>query len=205
MPSAPRTTPRPGISFKETMRGGVALGSIDPAKGARIGPTLVMHATIVIDDIAAFVADPLHRAHLTGQIDYAPLGTGLQAETGVFGLFCPSGDPKLTFMVYELGFAHAGQRWYLAGKKHVRVGSPLHLWPETTTLFATLHQGPDAQSPVAGAGVLRLGAPQLLALLGTLHATQAPGLGARMSAVTQFMGFFSRELLRTYILQRPRA
>ena len=86
-----------------------------------------------------------------------PIGASSQpSETasGVFGLFSPSGDPALTYMVYELSFAHGGHRWYLAGKKHVKLGSPLRLWGETTTLYTTLHQGEDATGAIAGAGVL---------------------------------------------------
>ena len=136
-----------GITFRETMAGGFALGATDPEAGAKGTGELAMHATIHIHDIDAFIADPHHQAKLTGSIDFAPLGIGMKADHGVFGLFSPSGQPELTYMVYELGFAHAGQRWYLAGKKHVKLGSPLRLWGETTTLYTTLHQGADASGP----------------------------------------------------------
>ncbi len=197
------TAAHAGIRFQETMKGRFTLGATDPEAGAAGPDELAMHASIHIPDIDAFVDTPPHQAPLTGSIDFAPMGLAMPADAGLFGLFSPSGDPALTYMVYEMGFAHAGKRWYLAGKKHVQIGSALRLWGETTTLYTTLHQGMDASAPVAGAGVLQLGVVDLLKLLGTLHATDSPGMGASASAVARFFGFFSSELQRTYLQHRP--
>ncbi len=194
-----------GITFKETMAGGFALGTTDPEVGAKSKDELAMHATIQIHDIDTFIADPQHKAKLTGTIDFAPMGTGMVATSGVFGLFSPSGDPALTYMVYELGFAHGGHRWYLAGKKHVKLGSPLRLWGETTTLYTTLHQGVDATGAIAGAGVLSLGVVDLLKLMGTVQATDSDSLGESASAIGKFFRFFAGELTRTYVLNQPKA
>ena len=114
------STPHTGIHFKETMKGGFTLGATDPETGANGEHQLAMHATVDIADIDAFTADAQHHATLSGSIDFAPRGIGMVADSGVFGLFSPSGDPDLTYMVYELGFAHNGQRWYLAGKNMCR-------------------------------------------------------------------------------------
>ena len=192
-----------GITFKETMAGGFALGTTDPEVGAKAQDKLAMHATIQIHDIDTFIADPQHQAKLTGMIDFAPMGMGMVATSGVFGLFSPSGDPALTYMVYELSFAHGGHRWYLAGKKHVKLGSPLRLWGETTTLYTTLHQGTDASGPVKGAGVLALGVIELLKLLTTLEATDSDSFLESAAAKAKFFRFFSSELTRTYVTQKP--
>lgn len=192
-----------GITFRETMEGGFALGTADPATGAKSPDQLAMHATIAIHDIDAFIKDPQHKAQLSGSIDFKPMAMGMVADRGVFGLFSPSGKPELTYMVYELGFAHGGKRWYLAGKKHVKLGSPLRLWGETTTLFTTLHEGEDASAPVAGAGVLSLGVVDLIKLLGTLEATDSDSFLESASAKAKFFGFFSQELTRTYVLHQP--
>ncbi len=192
-----------GITFRETMAGGFALGTTDPEVGARSAEELAMHATIQIHDIDAFIADPQHKAKLTGTIDFAPMGTGMVATSGVFGLFSPSGDPALTYMVYELSFAHGGQRWYLAGKKHVKLGTPLRLWGETTTLYTTLHQGTDASGPVKGAGVLALGVIELMKLLTTLEATDSDSFFESAAAKAKFFRFFSGELTRTYVTRQP--
>lgn len=192
-------TAKPGVSFRETMSGNVSLNNSQPPPTA----VLAMHATIQIDDIHEFVADPQHTAGLSGHIDYPPFGTALPSESGVFGLFTPSGDPKMVYMVYELGFRHEGQSYYLAGKKHVRCGPLWNLWPETTTLYVTLHSGSDATGTVIGEGVLRLGVLALLKMGLTMHATNAGSIWQSLSAIGCFLGFFAKELVRTYILQKP--
>ncbi len=218
------TEPGVGISFRETMQGTLVLDDIDPAAGtfALVGDVgdvdglgrtgdaddepvalakpirLALHATIHIADIQAFVDDPQHRADLTGHLDFAPFGQAVPAERGVFGLFCPAGDPAQVTMVYELGVRHQGQDWWLAGKKRLHLGAPWGLWRETTTLYVTLHHGADASAPVAGAGVLCLGVAELLRLLATLHATESPTAGDSAAALWCFARFFGGELWRIY-------
>lgn len=192
-------TTKAGVSFRETMSGSVSLNTSQPPQTA----TLSMHAGIRINDIRAFVADPRHQGGLGGSIDYPPLGSALPSESGVFGLFTPSGDPKMVYMVYELGFRHQGQAYYLAGKKHVRCGALWNLWSETTTLYVTLHFGSDASGPAIGQGILRLGILALLKMALTLRATNAGSIGGGIAAVACFLGFFAKELVRTYILQKP--
>jgi hypothetical protein len=129
---------------------------------------------------------------------------GLPSESGVFGLFTPdSQDPELVYMVYEIGFRHEGKAYYLAGRKHVRLGSPLKLWGETTTLYTTLHRGSGPEDEVIGAGVLRLGVRELLRLLGTVRATQAPAEEDGARAIGRFFKFFTTELFRTYVQRTP--
>lgn len=197
--------PGVGVGFRETMAGPFTLGATVPQASGRGGTRLAMHATIHIEDIAAFVADPQHKAGLTGHIDFEPWGHAMPAQSGVFGLFSPSGDPALTYMVYELGFRHHGQDYYLAGKKHVRLGGSWRLWGETTTLFTLLHKGSDASGEVVGSGVLSLGVADLLRLLRTLHSTNAPTARASAGAVWRFFRFFVSELARTYLRRTPRA
>jgi len=195
-----------GISFREAMSGPFALGETDPragaAKGQVSGVRLTMHATIDVADIRGFVSDPQHGGGISGHIDFTPFGQSIPADGGVFRLFAPSGEPRLTWMVYELGFEHGGRPYYLAGKKEVRAGSVLRMWADTTTLYTQLHDGRDSNGPVVGAGVLTLGVGDLLRLLGTFHATNAESWTARACASATFGGFFARQLWRTYILKR---
>lgn len=197
--------PGVGVSFRETMAGPFSLGASDPHTGARStdAAPLRMHASIHIDDVAAFVADRRHRAGLTGHVDFNPWGVAMPAQSGVFGLFSPSGDERLCYMVYELGFRHAGKDYYLAGKKYVRLGRPWRLWGETTTLHTTLHLGDDASGEVVGAGILHLGVADLLRLLRSAHATNAPTLRAGAGAMRRFFTFFGSELVRNYLRRAP--
>lgn len=192
-----------GLQFKETMKGGFSLDASDPrdgkTKGRQAGTQLAMHATVSIDDMDAFIKDVEHPGRLTGTIDFAPLGMGMVADTGVFNLFKPTDDPKLTLMVYELGFEHQGQAYYLAGRKEVRDGSVFKLWPETTTLYTQLHKGTDKSGPVIGAGVLTLGPVDLMKLVSTVTVTHADGFPKKVKTVGAFGGFFLRELWSTYV------
>jgi predicted patatin/cPLA2 family phospholipase len=196
----------PGIAFREAMAGPFALGEADPregaAKGKSDGTKLTMHAAIDIEDIRGFVADSQHGGGLTGSIDFPAFGVDIPAYAGVFRLFAPGDEPKLKWMVYELAFQHDGKRYYLAGKKEVRVASIFRMWSATTTLYTRLHEGIDATGPVVGAGVLTLGIGDLLRLVSTFHATNAASLGGRLKAVGAFTAFFIRELWATYVLHR---
>jgi predicted acylesterase/phospholipase RssA len=195
-----------GIGFRETMGGFFSLGATDPLAGAKLGKEsntqVALHASIDIEDIAAFIADPQHVSGLSGHIDFAPMGMNIPASHGVFALFMPGDEPGLSWMVYELGFQHAGKDYYLAGKKEVRVASLLRMWPATTTLYTRLHEGCDASGPVVGAGVLTLGVSALMSLASTFHASNAPSIGASFNAISKFIGFFTRSLVSTYVMRR---
>lgn len=192
-----------GIAFRETMKGGFALGVSDPHAGVeagrKAGSELAMHATITIDDMDAFVADAQHAGHISGTIDFAPLGVGLVAGRGVFRLFSPSGSTGEKHMVYELAFKVGNEPHYLAGHKVVRKDGGLELWSDTTTLYTTLHRGEDRSGEVIGAGVLELTPVALMRLLGTVRAINTEDTAAKARAVAKFGKFFSRELFDTYV------
>lgn len=194
---------RLGITFRESMAGGFALGETDPRagheRGEREGTTLTMHATIDIQDLEAFIGDATHGGRITGNVSFPPLGDAIPAKTGVFRLFSPADDPRLKYMVYELGFASGGKDYYLAGKKEVRDDPGFDLWSDTTTLYSRLHQGPDASGPVVGAGVLRLGIMDLRRLVSTMHAVGAESTVQAAEAVLKFGKFFVGELWGTYL------
>src|ERR1041384_4661958 len=67
---------RPGIRFGETMRGQIALRCADPAEGytdaAAFGAEL--HASVNIDNLDSFIADPLHRGSWRAVLNIPVLG-----------------------------------------------------------------------------------------------------------------------------------
>lgn len=202
------TTQPIGITFEETMSGPFAMGESDPVAGETAGKaagtSLAMHAAIAIADLDRFVADPTHSGGITGEVDFTPFGTGMAAGRGVFRLFSPTGDSGVTRMVYELAFEHDGRSYYLAGHKVVR--NDRHgtdLWSDTTTLFTRLHEGTDADGPVVGAGVLRLGVPELARLTTSMKVTNAPGKADQLRAMATFGRFFMGGLWDTYGPRRP--
>jgi predicted patatin/cPLA2 family phospholipase len=195
--------PTLGFTFRETMSGHFALGETDPRAGEKAGRAagteLAMHATIMIDDLDRFIADPNHLGGLIGNIDFAPFGNAIPATRGVFNLFSPAEDPAMKLMVYELAFEHDRKPYYLAGHKEVKDDPGLDLWKDTTTLFTTLHEGNDKTGPAIGAGVLSLGPIALAKMVGTMHATGTDSVPEQAKAMARFGKFFMGDLWDTYI------
>lgn len=108
--------PTLGITFRETMAGGFTLGETDPNAGSEQGKNnghiLAMHATITIQDLNRFIADPEHPGQHNGVVDFVPFGENIPATTGVFNLFSPTDQPGLKLLVYEMGFTANGQSYY---------------------------------------------------------------------------------------------
>jgi predicted acylesterase/phospholipase RssA len=207
LPFAPEVTRMlaagPGVAFRETMVGGFAMGETDPvlgeAAGNERGTTMALHCAIDIRDLDRFVADPRHGGSLVGHVGFAPLGADLPGGRGVFNLFAPASGAARKLMVYELPFAAGGRRYYLAGHKAVADGPVRALWPATTTLYARLHEGPDANGPVVGAGVLHIVPSALLRLGASLRATDASSTLAAGGALLKFGRFFAGELWDSYV------
>jgi cholesterol oxidase len=197
-----------GISFREVMSGGFALGAADPEDGQRRGQSegseMTLHAAIDIQDLDRFISDPGHLGGLTGSLDFTPFGDGLQSTTGVFNLFSPTNDPKLKLMIYEMGFQHGGKSYYLAGQKNVRQDPITDLWKATTTLYSHLYEGTDKSGPVVGAGILTLGVKQLIQLLSTMRAPGAADFTEKSEAMAKFGRFFLGELWDTYVRHLPK-
>lgn len=192
----------PGICFCETMKGCFSLGEKEPEAGKEAGESqrteLAMHASINIRDMEGFIVDPDHQGEIIGSIDFPPLGNDMSATHGVFNLFSPTGEPKTKYMIYELGFEHDGQAYYLAGRKVVRDGPAFDLWSDTTTLYTRLFRGQDSGGEVVGAGVLRLDVKELAKLVTTLKATSTSSTGEAAKTISRFGQFFMGQLWSSY-------
>jgi hypothetical protein len=192
------------LTFDETMAGGFALGATQPEdgceRGVAAGTALQMHASIAIHDLDRFLSVPEHAGTLTGTIDFAPIGTGMAATSGVFNLLKPGDTEDLKLFVYELGFEHAGKPYYLAGRKFVHLGGDA--LRETTTLYTRLHEGRDANGPIVGAGVLTLRVEDIVRLLGTIRVHNARSASDEIAALERFDKFFLGELWDSYGIHR---
>lgn len=193
---------KPGVSFRETMKGGFAMGETDPRtgeeKGDAAGTPLAIHCEIDIPDVYRFIGDPQHYAAMRGHIDFAPLGMNIPAQTGIFNLFSPSDNQNLKHMVYELSFKLGGQQYYLAGKKNVQDDPGLDMWTDITTCFTRLHSGTDQTGPVVGAGVIYIKREQLLNLIPTIHATNTQSNEESLKVLADFGKFFMGSIWETY-------
>lgn len=192
-----------GFTFREKMAGGFALGETDPHAGANLGRdagnSFTMHATINIEDLDRFLTVANHPGAITGTVDFPPLGLGIPSTKGVFNLFSPTEDPETKYMVYELGFETGGKSYYMAGHKDVKKTSVVDLWSATTTLYTQLHEGTDKSGPVIAAGILKLGMADLMAMIPTMHATNARSAVEAAEATARFGKFFLGELWGTYV------
>lgn len=192
-----------GVTFSETMSGGFALGETEPARGERLGrdagTRLVLRAFLSIPSVQAFVADAEHTGTLDGRVTFAPVGTDLHAASGFFKLFTPTDDPLLKLMQYRMTFRRGAEMYCLHGAKHVRKGSPLRGWRDTTTMPCRLHGGEDATGAAIGAGILRLGPVSFARQLASFRTVNATTAAARAGALAQFVRFFARELLESYL------
>lgn len=196
------TQTKPGISFRETMTGGFALGETDPRtgekKGDAAGTKLSIHCDIDIQDVYAFIADPQHYAPIRGQVDFPPFAMNMPAQSGLFNLFCPSDDPKLKHMIYELAFEHAGKPYYLAGKKEVRDDPGFDMWADITTNYTRIHEGTDKSGPVVAAGVIYIGRQQLMELVPTIRATNTSSAAESLKVKADFGRFFFGSVWDTF-------
>ncbi|HWV15660.1 MAG TPA: acetoacetate decarboxylase family protein [Cellvibrio sp.] len=202
-PQAAAQPQSPGLTFSEKMEGGFSCDELDPVAAGKLGKlkgtVLAMHATIVIDDINQFIADPEHAGKISGSIDFTPFGKGIPTTGGAFNLFCPADSPGLKYMVYELGFNHQGKAYYLAGKKEVKDDKGFDLWTDTTTLYTRLYEGSDANGRQVGAGVLSLGVTDLLAMVKTFRPLNASSALDSSAALAKFGRFFMGELWDSYV------
>ena len=192
-----------GFTFRETMAGPFALGESDPTagyeKGKAQGSKLKMHATVTINDVQTFVDDPAHTGRLTGCVDFSEIAKDMEAPSGLLQLFSPTDDPQHKVMVYELGFQHADQPYYLAGRKEVRDDPGIDVWKDTTTLFTRLYGGTDKSGPVIGAGILTLGPGELLRMVSTMRVVGGKPLGDQFQTFVRFGRFFFGELWDGYV------
>ena len=192
-----------GITFGERLSGRFALGDTDPKavgkKGKTVDTTLNLNATIVIHDLKAFIAEPSHPGSITGHIDFTPFGKDIPTQNGVFNLFSPSNNPELKLIIYELGFEHEGQDYYLVGQKEIQDDPGFDSWKDMTTLFARLYRGTDKTGLVVGAGILKLSAAGLMKLVSTMHVTNAKSTKEETQALLEFGGFYMGKLWDTYI------
>jgi cholesterol oxidase len=198
------TTPT-GLSFTEQMRGHLALDETDPAAGDAGDPPLTVHLTISIDDVAAFVEGPSHLADVEGWVDCDALGGRLTVVRGSFELFAGSEERGARRMHYHLHLddGHGNPRT-LSGRKEIRDDPGLDLWTDTTTLYTRMYRGyveigEEHSARILGAGMLRLGAADLVRQLGTFTTTGPNG----SAALLQFGRFFLGELWEVYARSWP--
>jgi hypothetical protein len=122
----------------------------------------------------------------------------IPTTNAIWNLFRPSEDPKTKYFVYEAGFEHNGESYYLAGKKFVHDDRGFDMWADITTLFTVLHKSKDDSGPIVGAGVIYIKKEQLVGLIPTIHATNTGSAAESLKVLADFGRFFMGEIWDTY-------
>lgn len=196
LPAKPATV---GVQFTETMRGHCSFqGPQDfvnaEAAGKVEGGRVEFTLTMLFPDLDAMLTDPAHEGSVVGTVEALALSAQpLQVREGRFRLLEQAGT-NVRRMVYLLTMHAAdGQAWFLDGFKDIRDDPGLDLWTDTTTLYTTLHKGPDGSGPVVGRGILHIQPQDLIRQLTTMRTPNASGV-ERLSAIARFGRFFAGEL-----------
>jgi cholesterol oxidase len=203
MSSANRT----GLRFTEVMAGHVTTTPSDDRLPDHV--PLRFRLTIHVDDIDAFVDDPLREARATGTVASPLLGGQVAVEHGVFNLFVHEDEPGRRTMRYRLHVTdREGRPRTVRGHKDVADGPGFDVWADTTTLFVHLCAGhveaeDDADAGVVAAGVLRITAAAFARQLTTFR-THGPSPADHARALARFMRLFAGELWQVYGPGSPR-
>jgi hypothetical protein len=165
----------------------------DPAR------RFIAAVTLKIPSVTRFVADPQHTGMLDGTITFDGIGSNAPVVSGWFKLFAPSSDLDLKLMIYRMTFGGDAGVYTLHGEKHVRRGSILRAWRDTTTLRCRVHRGADDTGPVCAAGTLHITLPGFARQLLSFRTLHGGTLRTRARALGGFFGFFARELRQSYL------
>ncbi len=195
-----------GIQFTETMRGHFTL---DPqldyaaaeAAGINSNAKLEFTLTVIGDDLNALLETEAHAAQLLGTVS-APLLSAqpLTVLGGRFQLFVRDADTVgLRRMVYSMPLrAEDGKQYFLYGYKKVQDQRGFDVWPDTTTLYISLHDGADQNAPLLGRGILHIEVADFAKQMTTMQARNAANTAEAITAVARFGRFFAGVLAETY-------
>lgn len=209
LPSTPPPPPPPlklGIEFSETMKGFIsttALADYLTAEkaGKEANSPFSFILTIRSDDLDGMLADPQAQARMVGTVSAPALSPSpLTVTNGVFNLFVD--DPEVPGgrrMRYRMQLtSEDGKRYWFTGFKLIRHDSPLDLWPDTTTLYITVHEGVDDTGPVLAKGVLHILPEDFRIQMSATKAVNARDERERLAATAKFGRFFAGKLYDTY-------
>jgi cholesterol oxidase len=197
---------RVSIAFTEEMKGFVAFGEEDFARGHEQGESsgtgFMFHLKITAEDLDRFVADRDHPARAEGYVHCEALGGRQPVVKGDFNLFVnESADKRDKRMLYRLHFTDAEEHpLTMTGFKVVEDDPGTdNVWKDTSTLYTRLlagHVGPgeDEAAETVASGVLRI-EPLDFARQMTTFDTEPDG---RVDAVARFGALFAGNLWEVY-------
>lgn len=208
---APAPSADVGLHFTEAMRGFVsphvkAAGAYESGfrRGKEDGAHLAFVLTLGTDGVEAMSRDPQHAARSVGTV-FAPAldPSPLMVAGGDFNLFVEQADGSQRMKYRMQLHGEAGNIYFFDGFKVIRDDPGLDLWPDTTTLHVTIHDGPDADAPVWGRGLLHILPRDFARQLGTFQSFGARNRWQALRAQTSFGRLFLGSLFDTYVNVAP--
>ncbi|MDA2893924.1 hypothetical protein PDG61_23650 [Mycolicibacterium sp. BiH015] len=194
-----------GLRFHETMRGRIALRAFDPVDGyERVdGIAAVMHISVDIPDVRAFVRDRPHQAVMRADVVIPVLGGRFVTSKGKFICFQPGEGPNGTAvqqMLYSAELVNDDRVVEMSARK-VLDPSGWRVWRDTTNLLVCLtDETPDAdlERPRRAAGVVSITLWEFIRQLSTMRAYGDGGPVSKAGAVLGYVAFFVKGLVGTY-------
>lgn len=205
-PVAPAVMQKVGIEFTETMSGFFSNKVKDDYQrgfdqGKAENSPFSFTLTIVTEDVDATIADPQHAARMTGSVTAPALSPrSLTVNEGLFNLFVvdPT-EPATRRMWYKMPLvADDGRAYSFEGFKLIRDRPMTDVWSDTTTLYITVYNGSNNQSPVWGKGILIIRPQDFFRQLTTMRAINAASFKQRLEAEARFGRFFLGVLAQKY-------
>lgn len=209
LPSSPPDTTepqKPGIQFTEKMTGWFSKREKDDyQKAAKLGEDhnsmFQFTLTVISDDVETMLSDENHEAAMFGTVDAPDISPEpLTVNQGVFNLFVSDPDSVGTRnMRYRMKMSsQEGKDYWFEGHKIIHDDAGLDLWTDTTTLYITVHEGPDNTAPVLGKGVLKIRPTDFVRQMTTMKVPNADGILQRLKYIADFGKFFAGTLYDTY-------
>lgn len=183
-----------GLRFTERMTGYLRTGAIDappgpPSTRGLDATDFSFVCTLVWDDVEALLLDPSVLARSFGTV-FAPALSphAMRVIDSRFQLLVPCDDGSQR-MIHRLAIEDRdGKRFFVDGYKTIDAEQGSGVWPDTTTLFFTLHEGTDATTPPIGHGAVEVLLRDLVRQLSTMRG------GARL----RFVASFGEHMRRVY-------
>jgi cholesterol oxidase len=189
-----------GVTFDERMRGFLAPCEDAPAdaaeyreafaQGRRNGGACRFEATMLMDDVAAYVRDPRHLARMSGTFHWGEHDP-MPMSNGEFHLHVKNPETGIREMRYRFAFTGpGGEPLTFSGVKWLRPRWRINVWPGSTTLYSRIER---SDGSVAFGGILTIGLGETLRLLRSIRPVGATDRTEGRRAVRAFNSFFVRE------------
>ena len=209
LPSVPRTPAPPqalGIQFTETMRGYISRHLTDDfqaaaERGKADGSPLSFTLTVISDDLDRMLADPEFQARMIGTVNAPALSPNpITVTEGVFNLFVDDFDRvSARQMRYRMKLStEEGRGYYFVGFKSIHDDRGSDVWPDTTTLYVTVHEGDTDAGKDSAKGILTIRAEDFATQLATMKVLNATSVAQRLAATARFGQFFAGALFDVF-------